>query len=76
MVSDNLSLVTFSKKWNKQRKKYQKVIDTKLQMSSMEEIMLKACWYIKADMHISTSIAVLGDLDDEEIDDIDMFTNI
>jgi hypothetical protein len=76
MVSDNLSLATFSEKWNKQKKKYQRVIDTKLRMSSMEEIVLKACRYMKADTCISTAIAVLGDLDDEEMDDIDMFNDI
>ena len=75
-VSDNLSLATFSEKWNKQKKKYQRVIDTKLRMSSMEEIVLKACRYMKADTRISTAIAVLGDLDDEEMDDIDMFNDI
>ena len=75
-VSDNLSLATFSEKWNIQKRKYQKVINTKLRVASMEEIVLKACWYMKTNTFISTSIAVLGDFDDEEVDDIDVFIDI
>jgi hypothetical protein len=75
-VSDNLSLATFSEKWNIQKRKYQKVINTKLRVASMEEIVLKACWYMKTNTFISTSIAVLGDFDDEEVDDIDAFIDI
>jgi hypothetical protein len=42
----------------------------------MEEIVLKVCWYMKTNTFISTSIAVLGDFDDEEVDDIDAFIDI
>jgi hypothetical protein len=75
-VLDNLSLATFSEKWNIRKRKYQKVINTKLRVASMEEIVLKACRYMKTNMFISTSIAVLGDFDDEEVDDIDVFIDI
>jgi hypothetical protein len=75
-VSDNLSLATFSEKWNIRKRKYQKVINTKLRVASMEEIVLKACRYMKTNTFISTSIAVLGDFDDEEVDDIDAFIDI
>jgi hypothetical protein len=75
-VSDNLSLAAFSEKWNIRKRKYQKVINTKLRVASMEEIVLKACWYMKTNTFISTSIAVLGDFDDEEVDDIDTFIDI
>ena len=75
-VSDNLSLATFSEKWNIRKRKYQKVINTKLRVASMEEIVLKACQYMKTNTFISTSIAVLGDFDDEEVDDIDAFIDI
>ena len=69
-------MVTFSEKWNIRKRKYQKVINTKLRVASMEEIVLKACQYMKTNTFISTSIAVLGDFDDEEVDDIDVFINI
>jgi hypothetical protein len=75
-VLDNLSLATFSEKWNIQKRKYQKVINTKLQVALMEEIVLKVCRYMKTNMFISTSIAVLSDFNDEEVDDIDMFIDI
>ena len=75
-VSDNLSLATFSEKWNIRKRKYQKVINTKLRVASMEEIVLKAGRYMKTNTFISTSIAVLGDFDDEEVDDIDVFIDI
>ena len=73
---DNLSLATFSEKWNIQKRKYQKVINTKLQVALMEEIVLKVCRYMKTNMFISTSIAVLSDFNDEEVDDIDVFIDI
>ena len=52
------------------------MIYTKLQVSLIEEIILKVYWYMKANMFISTSIVVLSDFDNEEMDNIDMFIDI
>ena len=67
---------TFNHKWDKLIQKYRKIIRIKLQDSSMEDIVLKACSFMKPGTTIFASVTLPGDLDNDVIDDIDMYADL
>ena len=79
--ADNTSTAnadTFNRKWNTLVQKYREVIKTKLKEGSMEDIVLKACLFMKAGTQISPSITVAEDLlvDDDMMEDLDIFVDL
>lgn len=67
---------TFNRKWDKLVRKYREIIRIKLQDSSMEDIVLKACSFMKPGTNIFSSVTLPDDLDDDVIEDIDMYTDL
>jgi hypothetical protein len=63
------------KSWNKQVRRYCGVIGSKFQPGSMEDIILKACPFMKHSTICATFIMTPGIGDDEEIENIDMFVD-
>ena len=78
--ADNASAAsadTFSHKWNKLVRKYREIIKTKLQDGSMEDIVLKACRYMKDGTNISPSVALPDYLEDDVMDkDLDVYADL
>lgn len=77
--ADNASTAnadTFSRKWNKLVQKYREVIKIKLQDGSMEDILSKACPFMKAGTHLSPSVTLSDDLDDDVMEDLDMYADL
>ena len=68
---------TFSRKWNKLVRKYREIIKTKLKDGSMEDIVLKACRYMKYGINISPSVALPDYLEDDVMDeDLDVYEDV
>jgi hypothetical protein len=65
------------KSWNRQVRRYCEVIESKFQPGSMEDIVLKACAFMKPATDSATFIAPSrsGDADSEEIETLDMFVD-
>ena len=77
--ADNVSAATaatFSRKWNKLVRKYCEIIKAKLQESSMEDIILKACPYMKSGTNITCSGVLSNDVDDDIMEDLNMFVDL
>ena len=78
--ADNASAAsadTFSRKWNKLVRKYREIIKTKLQDGSMEDIVLKACRYMKDGTNISPSVVLPDYLEDDVMDeDLDVYADL
>jgi len=78
--ADNASAAsadTFSRKWNKLVRKYREIIKAKLQDGSMEDIISKACRYMKSGTNISASVALPDYLEDDMMDeDLDMYADL
>ncbi|KAI0302275.1 hypothetical protein BC826DRAFT_966257 [Russula brevipes] len=67
------STLSFNKRWNKQVQKFREIIERKLQVGSMEDIVLKACPYMKPGTKLS-SFALLNADDNDS--DIEMFVDV
>ncbi|KAI0276550.1 hypothetical protein BC826DRAFT_1192694 [Russula brevipes] len=76
MPGNDSSSATFNRRWNKQVRKYREIIDRKLQPGSMEDIVLRAYPLMKASTIFSPSIVVIGGLDDDDVEDIEMFVDV
>jgi hypothetical protein len=77
--ADNASTAnadTFNRKWNKLVQKYREVIKTKLKDGSMEDIVSRACPFMKAGTHLSPSVTLPDDLDDDLMEDLDVYADI
>jgi hypothetical protein len=66
----------FNRKWDKLVQKYREIIRIKLQDSSMEDIVLKACPFMKPRTNISSSVVLPDNLDNDVLEDIDMYTDL
>jgi len=63
------------KSWNKQVRRYCGVIESKFQSGSMEDIVLKACPFMKSTTIPAMFVALSTNVDDEEIETIEMFVD-